>query len=169
MEDERWKEVEVEVEGEGRGRRWWEEEGNRPRTRTHINSIILPTNIRHPPHNTIHRRMKPMIILRREPKYTHAPAHVPLRVLLVRVPEQTGDGELAALYPEFGGFGDGGEGHEAAVCAGDETGGVRGGFDGARVGFEFAVEEFVECFCGWVLASSEQQAESREQRAAVSV
>lgn len=103
--------------------------------------------------------MEPMIILRRQPKdQQRAPSATdhPLRIPPVRVAQQPRDGELAALDPEPGRLGDGLEGHETTVGRADEPVGVVGLFDGACVGFELAVEEFVEGLCSGVRGSGGQ-------------
>ena len=113
---------------------------------TYVHGIILPRDIRHLPHHRVHRRVEPVVVLRRETEDAQRAAVVPLRLGAVCGTEQARDGELAALDPELRGLVDGLKDHEPAVGAGDEAEGVVGVLDGAGVGLEFAVEELVECF-----------------------
>ena len=82
-----------------------------------------------------------MIILRSQAEDRECSIGVPLRLVLVRIPEEASDAELAAFDPELGGFVDGGKCHEAAVRSADEPVRVVGAFNRTCGGFEFAFDE----------------------------
>jgi hypothetical protein len=93
--------------------------------------------------------MEPMIILRRQPKYRQRTPDIPVRVVLIHLPKQLGNGKLTALDPQPRRIVDGGECHESTVSSADETVGVVWFLDGTCGGLQFAVEKLVEAFCWW--------------------
>jgi hypothetical protein len=91
--------------------------------------------------------MEPVIVLRRKPENAQrAAVLVPRDILRVGVPQQPLDAELAALDPDLGRRLDAVEYDGAAVGGRDDDARVVGRRAGAGVGFEGAVEEFVEVF-----------------------
>jgi hypothetical protein len=90
--------------------------------------------------------MKPMIILRCQPENPQRPTLILGRLVRVRRPQQPLHIEIPALDPNLRCPFDFIEDDAAAVCGWDDDGGIVGGGAWAGIGFEFAVEEFVEVF-----------------------
>jgi hypothetical protein len=121
--------------------------GSLRRSNSHrIDSIILSLNQLWFPQNPIHRDMKPMIILRRQPENPQRTTLILVRLVSVRRPQQPLRIEIAALDPNLGCLFNLVKDDAAAVCGGDDDRGIVGGGAGAGIGFEFAVKEFVEIF-----------------------
>jgi len=89
--------------------------------RTHINRIVFPSDIRHRPNPTFHRRMESMIVLQSQTEDCQHPTSVSFGLVPVLVPKKTSDGEFVAFYPELRSFIGGAEGHKSAVCGTNEA------------------------------------------------
>jgi hypothetical protein len=87
-----------------------------------------------------------MVILRSQPKDSQRAAVVPLIVLLVVLPEELGDREVAPFDPNASRFTDSLKGHETTVGGAHEAVGVIGRFDRPGRRLEFTIEELVEVF-----------------------
>lgn len=117
------------------------------RTNTHVDGIVLSSNISHRSNSPIDRRMEPMIVLWRQPKDQERTAIIPLSLALVRIPQQPSDSELAALDPQPRSLVDRLKRHETAVRRTDESFGVFRLLNGSSIGLELPVEELVERLC----------------------
>lgn len=107
---------------------------------THIDSVILPSDVRHLPDRPLHRRVESMIVLGRKPEDCKRATVVLVCLRSILLAEESGDGELAAFDPQTSGFRHGFECHEAAVGGADEAVRVIGSLDWAGRGFEFPGE-----------------------------
>ena len=111
-------------------------------TRTHIDSIILARNVSHLTDCTIDRGMEAVIILGREPEDGQRTTGVLVCFIFVSIPQKSCNGEFAALYPKFRGFGDALESHEATVGSTHDAVWVIWTFDWAGRGLEFSKKEW---------------------------
>jgi len=84
---------------------------------THIHGIILSRNAGYWTDRTVNRRVKTVVILRRQSEDCNSATMESVSLSHVGVAEQPGDGEFAAFDPKTCGFTDWLEHHESAIRA----------------------------------------------------